>query len=80
MKTDKTENRQTCLFCIQSKTEMPVYSCGVGRIGICLECVEKARTALLRHLKHLETLQKGDQAIVERGGSLVRISLPIKRK
>jgi hypothetical protein len=77
MKTDKTENRQTCLFCIQSKAEMPVYSCGLGRIGICLECVEKARTALL---KHLETYQEGDQVIVERGGSLVRISLPIKRK
>ncbi len=48
----KTERSQSCLFCNRKDT-MPVYSCCLGRMGICLECAEKARTALLKH-KHPE--------------------------
>jgi hypothetical protein len=40
---------QNCFFCNRKDSDMPVYSCGLGRLGICLECVEKARIALIKH-------------------------------
>lgn len=45
------ERKQICLFCNRKDAEMPVYSCCLGRLGICFDCVEKARTALLEHQK-----------------------------
>lgn len=45
----KNEKQQTCLFCNRKDADMPVYSCCLGRLGICLDCVEKARTALIDH-------------------------------
>jgi|GEM_PF-2731958 hypothetical protein len=40
---------QNCFFCNRKDSDMPVYSCGLGRLGICLVCVEKARIALIKH-------------------------------
>ncbi len=42
----KPERKQSCLFCSRKEAEMPVYSCCLGRMGICLECAKKAIIAL----------------------------------
>jgi len=43
------QNEQCCLFCNRKDIDMPVYSCCLGRLGICLDCAEKAQKALLDH-------------------------------
>ena len=43
------EPRQTCLWCQSSRSDLPVYSARVGRLGICLECARKAVAALEAH-------------------------------
>jgi hypothetical protein len=48
--TIKNENQQICIFCNRKDKDMPVYSVCLGRLGICLDCAEKARMALLAHL------------------------------
>lgn len=47
--TPTCEPKQTCVFCNHQAADMPVYSIGVGRIGICLDCARKAVAALERH-------------------------------
>lgn len=42
-------NEQTCMFCNRKDAEMSVYSCCLGRLGICLDYAEKVRTALIDH-------------------------------
>ena len=45
----EAERRQTCLWCQSSRSDLPVYSARVGRLGICLECARKAVEALEEH-------------------------------
>jgi len=45
----KNEKQQSCLFCNRKDADMPVYSCRLGRLGICLDCAEKAQKALVDH-------------------------------
>lgn len=49
--TPTGEQRQTCVFCNRQSADLPVYSIGVGRIGICLSCSRKAVDTLERHQK-----------------------------
>lgn len=45
----KSENKQFCIYCSRKEVEMPVHSCCLGRMGICLECAKKAVVALEEH-------------------------------
>lgn len=46
------ERGQTCLFCSRNRDpELAVYSMGVGRLGICLDCARKAVEVLQTHEK-----------------------------
>lgn len=63
MKINKNEkNEQSCLFCNRKDADMPVYSCCLGRLGICLDCAEKARTALIDHQKKSKEVNHEDIA------------------
>lgn len=51
-RNEHAELGQTCLFCNKSRDpELAVYSIGVGRLGICLECARKAVEALQQREK-----------------------------
>lgn len=58
---NKPDPEQTCLFCNRKDAEMPVYSCCLGRLGICLDCADKARTALLEHQEQRK-IRQGKEA------------------
>ena len=47
--TPTHEPKQTCVFCNRQAADMPVFSIGVGRIGICLHCARKAVESLERY-------------------------------
>lgn len=45
-----SECTQSCIFCSKKREqELSVYSLGLGRLGICLDCAIKAVKALLDH-------------------------------
>ena len=49
MGNKKSERKQFCIYCSRKEVDMPVYSCCLGRMGICLECARKAVIALEDH-------------------------------
>ena len=51
----KEPGTQSCLFCGRKEANMPVYSLGVGRLGICLDCANKAVEALNKASKKAAT-------------------------
>lgn len=44
--SDDGAAQQWCIFCNRHDADMPVYSAGVGRIGICKTCAQEAVRAL----------------------------------
>jgi hypothetical protein len=48
-KQQKEYGPQSCLFCGKHDKEMPVYSVGLGRLGICFDCAQKAVKELWNH-------------------------------
>lgn len=48
--TPRNDDRsQTCLFCLAKSEDMAVYSVGLGRVGICIDCSRKAQAVLEKH-------------------------------
>lgn len=47
--TPTGERKQTCVFCNRQAADLPVYSIGCGRLGICLSYSRKAVETLERH-------------------------------
>lgn len=43
-------NKQSCIFCPKKRDEkLAVYSLGLGRLGICIDCAIKAVKVLTEH-------------------------------
>jgi hypothetical protein len=54
MAKQKEHGPQSCIFCNKHNKDMPVYSVGLGRIGICSDCAQKAAKELLNHKRKKE--------------------------